>query len=239
MFLREVEVFGTRGASEKEDSPFAFAAAQAPLVSNRSVSIFKRYCLENYQPMKITVVGDYSIGAADDDTQWVRQAAEELAKLYPDKKITLTAVGGSEGAIGYGLEWAKEHQGALAPDLILLAYGSQAASVGADQAEFRSKYQALVNELLDNTQALVVAITPPPFLQSEKLALTAKTQGRSTRPYAWQIEQVALSCGVPLVRTAAVLAKVHGDKTPLYLDNMHLSAEGNRAVGLAIADLLH
>lgn len=238
MFLREIEVFGTRG-DEKEDNAFAFAAGQAASVANRSVDIFRRYCLDNREPIKITVVGDYFIGAADDDTQWVRQAAEELAKLYPDKKITLTAVGGTEGAISYGTEWAKEHRGALAPDLVLLAYGSQAASVDADQAEFRSKYQALVNELTDNTQALVIAITPPPFPQNEKLALTTKTQGRSTRGYAWQVEQVALSQDLPLVRTAAVLAKVPGDKTPLYLDNMHLSAEGNRALGLAIADLLH
>lgn len=238
MFLREVEVFGTRG-DEKEDNPFAFAADQAPCATNRSVDIFRRYCLDNGDAIKITVVGDYFIGATDDDTQWIRQAAEELAKLYPEKKITLSAVGGSEGAISYGIEWAKDHRGALAPDLIILAYGSQAASVSADQSEFRSKYQALVNELTDNTQALVVAITPPPFLQNDKLALASRTQGHSTRAYGWQVEQVALSRGLPLVRTTAVLAKVPGDKTPLYLDNMHLSPEGNRALGLAIADLLH
>lgn len=238
MFLREVEVFGTRG-DEKEENPFAFALGQAPSVGNRSVDIFQRYCLDNQEPMKITVAGDYFIGAADDDTQWVRQAAEELAKLYPEKKITLTAVGGNEGAISYGIDWARDHRGALAPDLVILAYGSQAASVSADQGEFRSKYQTLVNELTDNTQAMVIAITPPPFLQNDKLALASKTQGRSTRSYAWQVEQVALSRGVPLVRTSAVLAKVPGDKTPLYLDNMHLSAEGNRALGIAIADLLH
>ncbi|MHB8997545.1 MAG: GDSL-type esterase/lipase family protein [Armatimonadota bacterium] len=237
MFLREVEVFGTRG-EEKADNSFAFASGQATCITNRSLDIFRRYCLESPEPMKITVIGDYFIGGSDEDSHWVRQAGEELAKLYPGKKITLTAVGGSDGAIAYGTEWCKEHRGALAPDLVLLAYGSQAASVGADQGEFRSKYQQLVNELLDNTQALVIAITPPPFLQDPTLALSSKTEGRNTRGYAWQVEQVALSRGLPLVRSAAVLSRIPGDKRPLYVDNMHLSSEGQRALGLAIADLL-
>ena len=237
LFVREVEVFGTRG-EEKEDNPFAFATGQAPLVTNRSVDVFRRYCLDNRGDMRVTVVGDYFIGGSDEDTHWARQAAEELAKLHPDKKITMTAVGGSEGAISYALDWAKDHRGALAPDLIILAYGAQAASVGADLGEFRGKYQGLVNELVENTQALVVVVTPPPFLQDKSMAWFSKTQGHSTRPYAWMAEQVALSRGLPLVRSAAVLAKVPGDKTPLFADNMHLSPEGHRALGLAIADLL-
>jgi lysophospholipase L1-like esterase len=237
MFLREVEVFGTRG-EEKTDASFAFAAGQATGVTNRAVDIFRRYCLETADAMKITVIGDYFISGSDEDTHWMRQAGEELAKLYPGKKITLTAVGGTDGAIAYGTEWCKEHRGALAPDLIILAYGSQAASVSADQGEFRAKYQEIVNELMDNTQALVVAVTPPPFLQDPTLAMSSKTEGRSTRGYAWQVEQVALTRGLPLVRSAAVLARIPGDKRPLYVDNMHLSAEGQRALGLAVADLL-
>lgn len=238
MFLREIEVFGTRG-EEKAENPFAFASGQAPSESYRALDIFRRYCLERPDPMKITVLGDYFISGDDADTHWVRQLAEELVKLYPDKPITLTAVGGSEGAISYGVDWAKNHRGVLAPDLVLLAYGAQAASVDADQGEFRAKYQALLSELSDNTQALVIAITPPPFLQDPTLAWSSKTAGRSTRGYAWQVEQVALSRGVPLVRSAAVLAKTPGDKKALYEDNMHLGAEGHRALGLAIADLLH
>lgn len=238
LFLREIEVFGTRG-EEQEPNPFAFAASQASSLKDRAVAIFRRYCLESEGEMKITLVGDYFIGGAEDDAPWGRQAAEELVKLYPNKKLTLTAVGGSEGAISYGLEWAQDHRGALAPDLILVSYGAQAASVGADVGEFQTKLQALVNELVDNTEALVVVVTPLPFLQDKSLAWLSKTQGHSTRPYAWAAEQVASSRGLPLVRAAAVLAKVPGDKKPLFADNMHLSPEGHRTLGLAVADLLH
>jgi lysophospholipase L1-like esterase len=236
-FVREVEVMGTRG-EEKEEDPFAFANGQAPSVTNRSVEIFRRYCLDNRGDTRVTVVGDYFVGGSEESTHWAKQAAEELAKLHPDKQITLTAVGGSEGAISYALNWALEHRGVLAPDLIFLAYGAQAASVGADPGEFRTKYQGLVNELVENTQALVVVVTPPPFLQDKSLPWFSKTQGHSTRPYSWVAEQIALSRGLPLVRSAAVFAKVPGDKTTFFADNMHLSSEGHRALGLALADLL-
>jgi lysophospholipase L1-like esterase len=238
LFLREIEVFGSRGAAGDED-PFAFSAGQAPLVTNRAAGIFRRYCLEAPGEMKITVLGDYFVAGSEEDAHWVRQAAEELARLYPGKKMMATAVGGSEGAISYAVDWARDHRGALAPDIVIVAYGAQAASVGADLGEFRSKYETLIGDLADNTQALVIAVTPPPFLQNPGLAMSSRTKGRSTRPYAWAVEQVALTRGLLLVRSAAVLAKTPGDKTPLYADNMHLSAEGQRAVGLALADLLH
>lgn len=237
LFLREVEVYGSR-TGESEDSPFAFAAQQAPVDRNRSVDIFKRYCLGTLGEMKITIVGDYTIAGADADSHWAAVLVSELLKLYPDKKITLTAVGGDQGAISNGLDWAREHRGVLAPDLILLSYGAQAASVGADVSEFRSKYQALVAELTENTQALVVAVTPPPFLQNPNLPLLDRSRGRTTRSYGWAVEQVALGGGLPLARTASVLANAPGGAVPLYLDNLHLGPEGQRALGLALADLL-
>lgn len=237
MFIREVEVIGRRG-EEKIEDPFAFAADQPVAVTNRSLGIFKRYCLEGSAPMKMTVAGDYFISGSEEEAHWARQTAAELARRYPAKHVTLTAVGGAEGTISYALDWAKDAHGVLAPDLVVLAYGAQAASVGADPGEFRAKYQALVSELADNTQALLVALTPPPFLQDSSLPLADKVKGRDSRPYAWAVEQVAQACGLPVLRTAAVLARTPGSKRPLYADCMHLSPEGQRALGLALADLL-
>ncbi|MEN6305124.1 MAG: GDSL-type esterase/lipase family protein [Armatimonadia bacterium] len=237
MFLREVEVFGVRQGPGDEE-PFAFAAGQPAAVKPRVVDVFKRYCLQTPGELKVTVVGDYFVSEADQDSHWARILATELAKLYPNKRVTLTAVGGTEGSIAYAMEWARDSRWALAPDVVVVAYGAQAASVSADLGEFRSKYQGLITELVENTDALVIALTPLPFMQNSSLPLSERTKGRSTRGYAWAVEQVAQTAGLPVVRTASVLAKAPGGKADLYQDNMHLSQEGQLTLGLALADLL-
>ncbi|MEN6645314.1 MAG: GDSL-type esterase/lipase family protein [Armatimonadia bacterium] len=237
MFLREVEVFGVRQGPGDEE-PFAFAAGQPAAVKPRVVDVFKRYCLQTPGELKVTVVGDYFVSEADQDSHWARILATELAKLYPNKRVTLTAVGGTEGSIAYAMEWARDSRWALAPDVVVVAYGAQAASVNADLGEFRSKYQGLITELVENTDALVIALTPLPFMQNSSLPLSERTKGRSTRGYAWAVEQVAQTAGLPIVRTASVLAKAPGGKADLYQDNMHLSQEGQLTLGLALADLL-
>jgi len=159
-----------------------------------------------------------------------------LRRLYPDKRLTIEIAGGTSGSIAYGLEWAQQRRGSLAPDLVLLSYGAQAASAKAEISEFRVKYQGLINELLTNTEALVVAITPPPYLSA-----TGESGANSgTWPYAWAVEQVALSQRVPLVRAASVLAQTpeSGNRASLLLDSQHVGEAGHQALGMAIADLL-
>ena len=238
LFLREVEVFGTRSGESTSDS-LTVSAAEPPAVSSRAIDIFKRYCLMAPGEMRLTVVGDWLVSGAQEESHWARVLATQLSKRYSEKKVTLTAVGGAEGSIAHGLEWAKGTEGALAPDIVILAYGAQAAAVAAEVGEFRAKYQELMNELLDNTAALVIAVTPPPFLQLDTLPFLDKAKGHSTRPYAWAVEQVCQTRGVPLVRTASVLARVPGDKKALYQDNLHLNEEGQRALGTALAELLY
>ena len=229
LFLREVEVYGTRAGATAKPDPFALAAHQAPLVATRAEAIFKRYCLDVPGDLHVTVVGDSFTAGADQDTHWARITAAELAKLFPEKRVVLSGVGGNESALAYGLDWATDHRGILAPDLIIVAYGTNAALAGASLDEFRSKYQALIGELLENTGALVVPLTPLPFPPPET---------RNSGGYGAIVEQIALAGGLPLLRTSAVLGKIPGEKSLLYLDNTHLSPAGHRAVGEALADLL-
>jgi lysophospholipase L1-like esterase len=229
LFLREVEVFGTRLGPPAQPDHFAVASHQAPFASNRAVAIFKRYCLDTSGDLRMTVVGDSFTAGCDESTHWVKIAALELARLYPGKRLVLSAVGGNESVLSYGQDWARDHRGILAPDLIIVAYGTNAALAGAGQEEFRSKYQALISELVDNTNALIVPVTPLPFIKPET---------RSAVAYDATVEQIALASGLPLLRTAAVLSKIPGDKSLLYLDGSHLSPAGHQAVGLALADLL-
>jgi lysophospholipase L1-like esterase len=229
LFLREVEVYGHRSEKIARPDPFALAGHQASFVSNRAVSVFKRYCLDASGDLRMTVVGDSFLAGCDQDTHWAKIAAVELGKLYPEKNVVLSAVGGDESALAYGLDWAKDHRGILAPDLIIVSYGTHAALTGAGLEDFRSKYQALITELLENTNALIVPVTPLPLVSPD----TPSAAG-----YDAIVEQVASAGGLPLLRTAAVLGKIPGDKSLLYLDGTHLSPAGHRAVGGSLADLL-
>ncbi len=235
LFLREVEVFGEAG-QEMRDDPFRLAGTQPPFETDRAVRLFKRYCLEEPGDLSIAVVGDLTVIGADQEGHWATVAADMLRRLYPDKRLTIEIAGGTSGSIAYGLEWAQQRRGSLAPDLVLLSYGAQAASAKAEISEFRVKYQGLINELLTNTEALVVAITPPPYLSA-----TGESGANSgTWPYAWAVEQVALSQRVPLVRAASVLAQTpeSGNRASLLLDSQHVGEAGHQALGMAIADLL-
>lgn len=229
LFLREVEVYGCRLGQTARPDPFALASHQAPFLSNRAVAIFKRYCLDTQGEMRMTVVGDTFVAGSDEETHWAKVAAAEVAKLYPQKRVVLSAVGGTESALSCGLDWAQDHRGILAPDLIVVAYGTHAALVGAGVDEFRTKYQALISELLENTNALIVPVTTLPLVAPDL---------PSTGGYDAIVEQVASAGGLPLLRTAAVLSKIPGDKALLYLDGSHLSPAGHQAVGNALADLL-
>ena len=238
MFLREVEVYGQPGKETPED-PLKLAAEQPPFQSERAARIFKRYCLSSPGDLNIAVVGDLTVIDADKEGHWATVAANGLRQAYPGKRLTVEVAGGTSGSIARGLEWAQQRRDALAPDLVLISYGAQAAASRAEVGEFRTKYQSLVNELLDNTAALVVIVTPPPFMSEEPVA-DRGGKARDTRPYAWATEQVAQGRGVPLVRTASVLARVAspGSRSALYLDNQHLGEAGHQALGMAIVELL-
>jgi len=229
LFLREVEVYGSRSGQAPRPDPFVLASQQAPFVSNRAVAVFKRYCLNTEGEMRMAVVGDTFTTDCDRPTHWVKVLATELSRLYPQKRIVVNAVGGNESALSFGQDWARDHRGILAPDLIIVAYGTNAAVAGASVDEFRSKYQSLISELVENTGALIVPVTTLPLVARDL---------PSTVVYDAAIEQVASASGLPLLRTAAVLSKIPGDKSLYYLDDRHLSEAGNQAVGNALADLL-
>ncbi|MBU0610191.1 MAG: SGNH/GDSL hydrolase family protein, partial [Armatimonadetes bacterium] len=222
-------VYGSRSGQTPRPDPFALASQQAPFVSNRAVAVFKRYCLNTEGEMRMTVVGDTFTADCDQPTHWVKVLATELSRLYPQKRIVVNAVGGKESALSFGQDWARDHRGILAPDLTIVAYGTHAALAGAGVDEFRTKYQALISEFVEHTNALIVPVTTLPLVAAEL---------PSTVAYDAAIEQVASASGLPLLRTAAVLSKIPGDKSLYYLDDRHLSEAGNQVVGNALADLL-
>lgn len=237
-FLRELEVYGQPGKADG-GSAEAVATGQPKVTSTRLVPMFKRYCLQAPGQLRIAAVGDYTVISADQAGHWATLAADGLRQTYPDKKLTLEMVGGQTGSIAAGVEWATLQTPDLAPDLILVSYGGQAAASRADLKEFRTKYQTLLNQLMDHTAALVVVITPPPLVRAEGGTGADAGKPRSSQEYGWAVEQAAQLLGLPVVRTASVLAKVTGASTQdLLLDSQHLGKPGHEAMGLAIAELL-
>lgn len=241
LFLREVEVYGTGGGSAdpaSEGDQWSVAASQPVMERTRCLKLFRRFCLEQPGEINMTVIGDGTVTEAGKPHHWAQIAAVDLARKYPGKAVSVTPVGGTEGAIAFGQRWAENHRQSLAPEIVVVSYGSQAALVKADPGEFRRKYQALVEELLTHTDALVVLVTPPPFPQLDWLPHFPQTTSRSTAAYETAIEQIAATLHVPMVRTSAVLARTPGDKGVLYTDNLTLNTAGHRTLGLTVADLL-
>jgi hypothetical protein len=238
LFLREVEVYGTPGTPGAERDPWALAEARPLLERTRCLNLFRRYCLERPGEINLAVVGDWTVLEAGKPHHWAQVAAVDVARKYPGKPISVLPVGGADGAIAFGQRWAESNRRSLAPDVVVLSYGAQAAVVGADVGEFRRKYQALAEELLTNTDALVVLLTPPPFPQLEGLGQYSKTRDRNTAPYEWAVEQVAGALGLPVVRAGAALARTPGEKSILFADNLTLNVAGHRTIGLTLADLL-
>jgi len=235
MFLREVEVLGEAGDTPPAPAAGNVAPVGAPYESARVVDIFRRYCLQREGDLNIAVVGDFTVTDADLPGHWATVAADALRKLYPDKRLTLEVVGGKSGGISVGVDWADLQSPAVAPDLILVSYGGQAAAAKADLNEFRGKYQTLLQRLLRNTASLVVVVTPPPTLPPD----ASGGRDRPTGPYSWVVEQTAMTLGVPLVRTAAALGTMPAPaRTDMYISSEGLGNRAHIALGMAIAALL-
>lgn len=237
LFVREVEVYGQPGKAQNGDALKA-AAAQPPLDRPRLVDVFRHYCLRKPGELSVAVLGDFTTIEAQEEGHWANFAASALRRAYPDKPLTVETVGGVSGSIATAQDWASQQREDLAPDLILVSYGAQAATARADVDEFRVKYQNLVNTLLDKTAALIVCVTPPPYLPGD--AVTTVDRDRDPAPYAWAVEQVALGLGLPLVRTASVMARLPepSSRSVLLLDPAHRGQVGHQALGLAIGELL-
>jgi len=229
LFIREIEIFGQRTAPLKSDDPFLLAAQQAPSVSSPAIPIFKRYCLQAIREIKIAVLGDSLIAGYDQEEHWTRLIGQKLSALYPQAQFVVIGVGGPDSPVSAALQWAQNHRGPLAPDLIIVAYGTDMARQGSPQENFLQEYQALLEELTSNTAALIVLLTPLPNV--DKAAEV---------PLAWAelVEKMARIKSLPLLRTAAILSKIADEKARLTAAGQ-LTPQGHKALAEALIALLH
>jgi hypothetical protein len=118
-------------------------------------------------------------------------------------------------------------------DLVVLTLGLDAAVSQLPVTEFRLAAGEVLKLLVDETNAFVVMVTPPPIAHNEQLRLYETVAGLDTGGYGWQLEMLAQMEKLPLVRTGAVLANSSYGVGDLYADNIYLSGRGHEVLAAA------
>ncbi len=242
LYLREVEVYGTpegsAGNTSEPPDTMALARWQQPLVKPDTVRLFRRYCLEASSQLTVAVLGD-SFAAVDgqDNPTWPALFVNRLKLRGDYQSIEVISVAGEPG-----LDNLPQLQDKLAGfaslDLLIIAYGTDAALAGQPTLEFRRQLQQLVQSAQQQSAALIVIVTPAPFAAEPDLARYAQVQGKDGLRLARAAEQVAALTSCPLVRTASVLARSGRDIRDLYQDNVRLSQLAALTLSRAMEELL-
>ena len=98
-----------------------------------------------------------------------------------------------------------------------------------------SRYRTFMAE---KTNAVVVILTPPPVAHNKSLKLYEVAANVDSAAYAWQLELLAQTQKLPMVRTGAVLGNSSYDLQDIYADNMHISDRGHETLAVALDRLV-
>jgi hypothetical protein len=236
LYLREIEVFGDKGGAQPSPAnSLAMAQARNPVFSPYWVRAFKRYCLDGPDNIRVAVLGD-SFGASSGTggTDWPAAFVADLSRHYGENRVKLEDLA-KEGQLPSAmLDQAKEWGGGGAPDIIVLAYGRDAAMSDMPVAKFRGELTGLVDALIGKVDAPVVLVTPPPLLQSDKLPGYDKVKGKSSNAYAYEVENIAVTRNLPLVRSAGVLGRDPQALVKMYKSDSELGDDGHQEIAMAL-----
>ncbi len=239
MFLREVEVYGWRpqGAAEKPSDPLGAFKGQEMTVAYPSLRIFRRYCLNNPNaPLSVWLLGDSFAVADEAVAHWSGLLVARLQQRY-DKRLEI-ALGGCRAFTLADYQLFMSQQEGNQPDLVILTLGYDAAVSQLQEAAFRGAAGEIIKLLAENTDALVVIVTPPPVAHSDHLKRYEVAAKVDSTGYAWQLELLAQTHKFPVVRTGAVLGNSSYDLADIYADNIQLADRGHEAVAIALDRLL-
>ncbi len=239
IFLREVEVIGWHpdGVRQQPTDPLAQFSGQTMFRGGQSVNIFRRYCLNNAEtPLRIAAFGDsFARPQAGKDAHWTALLGQAIQRKT-GKPMTLqlaASMGFTATDCEIALAEAEEQF-----DLILLTVGFDAAISQEDLATFESNVEAIVDMLHERTDALVIAVAPPPIAHEKTLKNYEIVADVNTRKYAWTMWEIAAEKMVPVVMTGPLLAGSTKGFMELYSDNMGLSEQGHKTLAAGIARIL-
>jgi hypothetical protein len=234
LFLRELQVFGELPAGGRTTSgreELRLARLQPALVPTAAVTLFRRYRLALGGKLRVGVLGDSFAAATEQDGQpWpVALTTQMEATLGPGQVEMLNLAAVNQGP-AEGVAQLLPLGGKEPADVIILAYGKDAARARADLTTFRNAWQALLDKLEQQIPALVILVTPPPILEESG-------KGPSVLPYAQAEEQLAAYRALPVVRGASVLAAA-ADPLGCYAGAAELNDQGKALIARAIKRLL-
>ena len=235
LFLRELQVFGERpagGLVASGQGELRLARLQGTVVTTPAVAVFRRYGLTGGRMLRLGVLGDSFAAATEGQpSPWPDALADLAAAAAGPGQAEVLNLAAAGQTPQEGEQLLGPLEGEMAADVVLIAYGKDAALAGQDPVAFRNAWQKLVELVQRRVPALVVAVTPPPLWQENGAG------SPSTQPMAAVVEQAAALAGVPLVRSGAALAAA----TPAagaFSGSSELSLAGAQLVARAVYALL-
>ncbi len=242
LYLREVEVYGEEeadsGSGQSGADILRLAALRPPVVAPHCVQIFRRYCLETQLDLTIGILGDrFALPDRADQTHWITLFTQQLEGQDDSRQIQVInrAMPGQDPHQGAQLLTQMAQPGPV--DVLIIAYGTDAALTAMPVSQFRRELQYLLEAALDTVPALVVMVTPVVFAGDPTLAYYSQVQGKQTQQMTAAVEEVAATSDCVLVRTASVLGHQLDNIDDLYRDNLRLSDEAQQALAEALGQL--
>lgn len=235
LFVREMQVFGEPPAQPRTVSgreELRLARMQPPVSSTPAVTLFRRYCLGAGRKLRLGVLGDSYAAVREGQPQpWPEILAELLAAKLGEQQVELLNLAGEGQTPDQAADVMIPLCGEKPVDLVLLAYGRDAARAGTDEIAFRNAWQELTETVAERLPALLVVVTPAPLLAESGPAAP------SVLPMSLAQERLARQEGLPVVRSAAVLA-AQDSPAACYGQHSLLNSRGHQAIAEAVYHLL-
>ena len=236
LYLREIQVFGDKaGGRPSPPNSLALTTGRNPVFTPYWVRLFQRYCLEGRDDVHIAFIGDsYALPNTPPGGDWPTLFASSLGRHYGEMRVRVEYLATPDQSPVAMLDKAKEWVGIAAPDIIVMAYGRDATLADVAPEKFRSELATLTDALMAKSDGALVLVTPPPLLQAETLDGFAKVKGKSTTALAYEVESIAVSRNLPLVRSGSVLAQDAQDIKKMYRDAYRLNDAGQQVLAAAL-----
>lgn len=231
LFLREVEVYGEEApgieSTQSVRDILRLAALQPAVVAPHSVQLFRRYCLQGQPRILIGVLGD-SLAVSDQGAQvhWVDSFVEQLKEQDDSPQLEVRNLASLRQDPHKGAQLLAQLLEPETVDLLIIAYGTDAALAEVSPDRFRREFEYLLREAFHKLPALIVIVTPPPRADLSNLHIAQIT------------EDIASLTGAAVVRTDSVLGRQLDNIPRLYQDNLTLSSEAHQALAAALLELL-
>lgn len=241
LYLREVEVYGDKTGSGEPGKSAAdvlrLAALQPPLFAPHSVRLFQRYCLQNQQHLAVGVLGDsFACRRPEGPEHWCDLLAQGLRGADESREVKVRNLARPGQTPHKAVELLDQLKGPEPVDILIIAYGFDAARAGMATARFRGECQYLLQEARKKLPALIVVVTPWPWAGPADFA--SPGQGKQTTRHSQIIGEVGSREGCAVVRTAAVLGRRAKQVPQLYEDDLAASPEAHQTLAGALMQLL-